>query len=482
MTRAGLRWLPFQVCINSGFVFFLITAANYKAAYSYHIDNNIVDGTDSRIDGNCVTLSDQRIDFPTTLGTIPLPPSLSDTDYTKWSIDAQYVFTICQAVNEYILYCIRDRNEYVVLQALVLLFAIKNTCREIIEEQLGDTEDFALDSSSCELDLSSRLWRAARQLATQHITIQAHKSNEPNRLFFWAVANGHTAVAIVLLEYKGQGVVDEQDLYRWVSLHDAASNGWIKQVRFILSEEPEGRDSKKSRGYTAFELSAGNGWNEVLKEPLAMGAVYDNNQYNDNLSTPQHAAGRGHEEVVITLLKAGFDVNHTPETVHGRTELQAAAQSGDKMMVERLLQAGAEVNAAPSEKSYKAAKATTRGGYAAIRERQHDGVLGVDVAPPVCHCYTILQRAALQGNEALVERPPELGAIVNAPAAGLFSRTALQAAAERGHEGVVERLLGAGANVNAEPAVEFGRTALQAATGQRSRTIVRVLLGAGAAS
>lgn len=74
---------------------------------------------------------------------------------------------------------LRCNNEYNTLQALVQLFEIRYRCKEVIEEQLLDRDQ---DSNSRVVDPSSRLWRAAGQLATQPIPVQSHNTDGTSSL------------------------------------------------------------------------------------------------------------------------------------------------------------------------------------------------------------------------------------------------------------------------------------------------------------
>jgi Ankyrin repeats (3 copies)/Zinc finger, C3HC4 type (RING finger) len=91
-----------------------------------------------------------------------------------------------------------------------------------------------------------------------------------------------------------------------------------------------------------------------------------------------------------------------------------------------------------------------------------------------------LQRAAQQGNVAIVDVLLQHGFDVNEPPAPKDGRTALQAAAGAGHLDVCKRLLHVGANVNAPPCEEGGRSALDAAIEAGHVHIFDLLLDHGA--
>ena len=64
----------------------------------------------------------------------------------------------------------------------------------------------------------------------------------------------------------------------------------------------------------------------------------------DGVTSLHVAAQNGHETVVLTLIKAGADINKAMDD--GATALYFAAQQDNKVVVRVLIEAGADVNKA----------------------------------------------------------------------------------------------------------------------------------------
>lgn len=181
---------------------------------------------------------------------------------------------------------------------------------------------------------------------------------------------GYTTVARLLLERKGMKLASEQEVPEWILLHEAASNGRIEIVGFILSENEADIHAEDDQGRTVFELAGCSGHIELVKELLSRGAVY-RETYFRSVTTLQQVAAMGYKEIFQLMIDAGADVN-APAAQHadGCTALQAAARAGHGAVVEILLRAGAEVNA-PGAKycnGYTALQVAARGGHGAVVE------------------------------------------------------------------------------------------------------------------
>ncbi|KAH8884089.1 ankyrin, partial [Thozetella sp. PMI_491] len=93
---------------------------------------------------------------------------------------------------------------------------------------------------------------------------------------------------------------------------------------------------------------------------------------------------------------------------------------------------------------------------------------------------TALQKAAEVGAYKILEYLINLGADINAPAAGTGGATALQFAAVHGFVGIADRLLREGADPNAPAALLDGRTALEGAAEHGRLDMVQLLRNFGA--
>ena len=185
-----------------------------------------------------------------------------------------------------------------------------------------------------------------------------------------------------------------------------------------------------------------------------------------------HAAEKGHDEIVRTLLKAGARVDARDER-NGQTALHWAARGGRAGAIELLIAAGADLLAEDSDgltpeaialRSGHQALARDLGAKAANRPRRGRSMEGV------------LRKAVEAGDAAAIRAALEAGADVNARLAG--KKTPLLLAAERGSIAAVETLLAAGADPNVRDADDG--TPLMAAIATKHAEIVRLLLRAGA--
>lgn len=169
---------------------------------------------------------------------------------------------------------------------------------------------------------------------------------------------------------------------------------------------------------------------ECLKVALEAGARMEDRESADRPMTPlQLAAERGDTETIMLLVSHGADINAPAGDIHGRTALQAAADSNPTLSAQR-----------------SRANTTVKSNLEIVE-------------------YLLLNHAD-----------------VNAPAGKEFGRTALQAATSSNFPDprIVALLLDHGADVNAAPAEKGGVTALQGAAIKGDLQIARLLLKHGA--
>lgn len=280
---------------------------------------------------------------------------------------------ISEAVEEYVFYFQRKCDAYRTLQALVLLFTVKYGHQELVD-RLARSENCPHSTSRSTPDHSATLWQATLELATRLPQKAVHGNDiqtqkEYRSLVFWAVNEGYMAVAARLLEWKGIRMASDQECHQWVSLHEAARNGRVEAVKFILSENGSNIHDEDGDGRTAFEIAACNGHVELAKELLSRGAVY-RERYHQGVTTLQQVAGTGNESMLEFMIEAGGNV-HAPagDSPFGRTSLWAAADGGHMAVVERLLKAGVDVNASGNGQGDTALSAAAACGHAAVVER-----------------------------------------------------------------------------------------------------------------
>lgn len=273
---------------------------------------------------------------------------------------------ISEAVEEYVFYLQRKCNVYLTLPALTLLFAVKHGHQELVE-RLTRAEPSRNWTSTT---LQQATWQLATQPSPEAVhDNESQTTKEYKSLVFWAVHEGHMAVAAQLLKWKNILVASEQECHQWVSLHDGARNGRVEAVKFILSENGANIHDEDSEGRTAFELATCNGHVELVKELLLRGAVY-RERYHRSLTTLQEVAGTGNESMLELMIEAGADV-HAPaaNSPCGRTALWAAAKGGHMAVVERLLKAGVDVNTDGNGQGGTALSAAAGAGYVTVVER-----------------------------------------------------------------------------------------------------------------
>ncbi|PPJ58385.1 hypothetical protein CBER1_08073 [Cercospora berteroae] len=213
------------------------------------------------------------------------------------------------------------------------------------------------------------------------------------------------------------------------SLHDAARNGNLEVVALLLEA---GADSKNA----ALEDAAEHGHLAIVDFLLGAGAVL-RRAGSIGKTALTLAAWGGHNAIVKSLLRAGFDL-HTASLEE--TGLMEAAVRGHDAIVEMLLKAGANYDCTD------------------------------------CFGRAVLMEAAGKGHGAIVEMLLKAGA--NYDRADKFGRTALMEAAGKGHDAIVETLLKAGAKVNLRN--ELDETALMRAARGTHRGAVQHLLDHGA--
>ena len=201
---------------------------------------------------------------------------------------------------------------------------------------------------------------------------------------------------------------------------------------------------------------------------LLLDAGADPNSPDDSGRTPLHSGAQNRNPMVAThLLNAGADL-HAGDN-EGYTPLHiAAAWSGNGRVVNLLLNRGADPLAESNDGRTPL--------HSALRYRAEIGTVTVLVKAGAAASLTPLQRAALDGDNTVVESLLADGA--DPDAAYRYGWRPLHYAVPFGGPGVVTTLLAAGADANA--ASVAGGTPLHLAASQASEALVSILLRAGA--
>lgn len=191
-----------------------------------------------------------------------------------------------------------------------------------------------------------------------------------------------------------------------------------------------------------------------------------------------HAVGLGQEGVVQLLIVNGADMN--AKNKEGKTALHRAVELGLEGIVRLLVAGGADVNAQDNE-GLTVLHRAARTGHEAIKQVLAQKEAMAVPSGTVTHItaidtYSALQRAAENGNEAVLRLLVEMGGKINTK--DERGRTALQQAVENGHEKIVRQLIKNGANVNTED--NDGWTVLHRAAMSGREVIVKELVENGA--
>jgi len=251
----------------------------------------------------------------------------------------------------------------------------------------------------------------------------------------------------------------------FTSLHEAAEDGDVSEVKALLANGAEVNAKTKYYGYTPLHAAALLGHVNVVKLLLSKGAEV-NAKITYGWTPLQLAAKYGHVDVVKLLLSKGAEVDAKDK--YGYTPLHEAANNGHVDVVKLLLSKGAEVHA------------KDKYGYTPLHEAANNGHVdvvklllskGAEVDAKDKYGYTPLHEAAYYGQVNVVKVLLSKGAEVNAKTNS--GRTPLQLADKYGYLDVVKVLLSKGAEVNAKN--KDGETPLHVAALKGHLDVVQAL-------
>jgi ankyrin repeat protein len=293
------------------------------------------------------------------------------------------------------------------------------------------------------------------------------EDTEKNTPLMWAVRNGHSAMAKLLLR-KGADINAPGGFYG-NALYIASVESHEAIVKLLLDN---GANINAHGGFYSNALQAVSveGNLALVKLLIEKGADV-NAQSKQYGSALQAASLYGYWMVVELLLQNGADIN-AQGGCYGNA-LQAASVEGHKELVMFLINRGATVNAEGGEYGNALQAASFHG---------HGTVVGTLL---ICEANVnlqggyygnALQAASFAGHEKLIKQL--LGCRANVNARGGHYGNALQAASSAGNEAVAKLLVGNGADVNAQDK-ECGN-ALYIASLHGYMAVVKLLLEKGA--
>jgi ankyrin repeat protein/tetratricopeptide (TPR) repeat protein len=338
-----------------------------------------------------------------------------------------------------------------------------------------------------------------RILALQTVELEAKTSIGDTALLL-ALWKGYDEVVSSLLTAGSDVTAVSQD--GDTALHRAVHSGKSTVVERILALQTVELEAKTSSGDTALLLALWKGYDEVVSSLLTAGS--DVTAVGQNGYTALHCAvhsgkstvverilalqtveleaknsigetallpalGKGHEEVVSSLLTAGSDV--TAVCQNGETALHGAVRSGKSTLVERILALQTvELEAKNSFGETALLLALWQGRDATVSNLL---TVGSDVTAVGHNGSTALHCAVASGNPTLVGRILALQT-VELEAKNAAGITALLLALRKGHDEVASCLLTAGSDVTT--AGHNGDTALHSAVDSGKSTLVERIL------
>lgn len=282
---------------------------------------------------------------------------------------------------------------------------------------------------------------------------------------YWAAAEGHAALARLLLKMGAPIDARSTQIVFESALHCAAKYGQDEVLTLLLENGAE-VDCLDAYGATPLFWAAKNEYGSAVKILLGKGA--DAGIRNLAGETMIHyAAYSGYEEVVRILLEeGGVDVDIRDHETD-ETPLHHAVQSGSGDVVRLLLDKGADITAASILDETPLIAATAHWSmFKILLERDPD------ITASNRRGTTALHRAAQCDNTQVVVAVLDMGA--NIDARDNDGKTAIIFAASRGSEELFRVLLERGADVGIEGPNR--RTALTYAMDEGHAIIVKLLL------
>ena len=328
------------------------------------------------------------VSFQTPVHTLQSGSSIAVNDESitfNTAQDAHHLGCLIEATNFY--YFSQEANPTSLedLKAYVLLTAVKNQKKDVIEQLLQRTspKNNALGSES---DGSPVV--VASMLASQRITNQLIDASESDpqdiSLFCWAVQCGIAPLVKVLLAKLPTTYGRDWERKDWEGMTPlglASFCGHEPIVRLLIGSGTDVQATDSSLR-TALHHACSEGHEGVVRLLLRSGADVQATDILD-WAALDHACSEGHEGVARLLLRSGAEVRRTFKW-HKSSALHLAAQHGHKTVVQVLIDRGADIEAPDYWGSTPLCQATSLGHEAIIalllekganvNQRNRDGI------------------------------------------------------------------------------------------------------------
>jgi len=273
--------------------------------------------------------------------------------------------------------------------------------------------------------------------------------------------------ALVLTARAETKATSEQKPEPAKSLHQAAADGEIEQVKSLISKGAD-INAKDKLGKTALHYAAEKGHAEVAKLLISHRAYV--NAMDRNWAKPLHyAAMRGDKQTVELLISEGADIDAQNKNGRGPWfEAMRSLAAGRKEVVELLAAKGAKVPAFHL--------AAFIGDMDKLKKLLEEGT---NVNTPAMYNTTALHAAANSGKKDIVEFLINKGA--NVDARDTFGLAPLYYAALHNYEDIADLLVDKGTDINAKD--KKGYTLLYYAMwdeGDKGKDAIKLLISKGA--
>ena len=256
--------------------------------------------------------------------------------------DAQHLGCLTEATNFYYFGRKANRTSLKDLKAYVLITAVKNQKKDVIEQLLQRINP---EMEPLESDADGSPVIVASILASQRIANRLFKNSgsEPQgstiSLLFWAVQYGIAPLVKVLLNELP--TTDEEDWQGMTPLGLASFCGHEPVVRLLIGSRTDVQ-ATDDYGWAALPHACSQGHEGVARLLLRSGA--EMGRYNNSYETSAlHLAVRnGHKNVVQLLIDGGANIEAIDD--QGFTPLCEATSLYHEVIIALLLQKGADVN------------------------------------------------------------------------------------------------------------------------------------------